>query len=52
MIRVVCDRCGKTIEGNYIKLKQKSLFTDVEDRTFHLCGKCHDNFERFLANKT
>jgi len=52
MIQTVCDRCKKVIKGNYVKLKQRSPFVDVPDTNFHLCTKCHDDFEKFLANKT
>ena len=51
MIKIICDRCGKTIERSCIELRQESPFVDVEDKTWHLCSHCHDDFERFLANK-
>ena len=54
MKQIVCDRCGKIIEkgDGFVKLKQRSLYIDVKDIDFHLCCKCHDKFESFLANKT
>ena len=63
MIQTVCDRCKKVVfkscreniedlEGNYVKLKQRSRFIDVPDKDIHLCTNCHTDFEKFLANKT
>jgi hypothetical protein len=52
MLKIVCDRCEKTIEGNYVLLEQRSTFEYLEDREIHLCYKCYTDFDKFLANKT